>query len=220
MSSRILLCCDRSMIRGGLRALLAQQPGMEVVGDTSGPSVADTTRRLRPDVVIAVSPVLSIEDEHDLAELAQLSKVVLIAAAETTHRSLDAVRAGVRAVVSTESSAEELLRVLRMIIEGDTLVVPVAARRGLDHSMPTRRVSELASRLAVALTRREAEVMLLLARGRSNAEIAKTLSVSAATVRSHVHHLLRKLAVGTRAQAVAVAYESGLINVIRRSCPK
>ncbi|QOV41389.1 response regulator transcription factor [Streptomyces ferrugineus] len=94
--------------------------------------------------------------------------------------------------------------------------MPEEARPSLLHHPPDETSSTPAASLVTNLTPRESEVIVLLAQGKSNAEIAEKMSVSTATVRTHVHHLLRKLGVGTRAQAVAVAYESGLISAIGR----
>ncbi|WP_239070176.1 MULTISPECIES: response regulator transcription factor [unclassified Streptomyces] len=195
--------------------MIAQRDDMEVVADVTGARVLAAVEKWSPQIVLVVSPALTIDDKGVLSKLATLSKVLLIAKTENTHRSLEAIGVGVRAVLSPESSSDELLQVLHMVIEGDTLVIPVAAQGSIDTS-GTPRTSDLALRLVGTLTPREAEVMILVARGSSNADIAAKLSVSAATVRSHVHHLLTKLEVGTRAQAVAVAYETGLVTVLEQ----
>lgn len=213
MSIRVLLCCDESIMCAGMRALLDQQPDIEVTGYTTGREVGGAAVESKPDVILVVAPALTIEHKSELAELSALAKVILIARAENAHRSIEALRVGVRAVLAPDTSADELIHVLRTVSAGATMVIPAAARRSLD-GLPTQRPSDLASRVAAALTPRESEVMLLLTQGKSNAEIAKKLSVSMATVRSHVHHLLRKLGVGTRTQAVAIAYETGIITAI------
>ncbi|PJE96356.1 DNA-binding response regulator [Streptomyces carminius] len=210
MNMRVLLCCDESIMSAGIRALLNEQPDVQVVGHSSGRDCARITARSRPDIVLVISPALSIEHRRELAQLAAMAKVVLIPKAENTHRSLEAVRQGVSAVLAPDTSADELIHTLRTISSGEAMVIPKATRRAL-FSLPGSRDSDTASRLLGTLTPREAEVLLLLARGSSNTEIAGKLSVSEATVRSHVHHLLRKLNVESRTQAVALAYESGIM---------
>lgn len=215
MSIRVLVCCDESIMGAGLRALLDQQPDIAVTGYTSGAEATAVVNETLPDVTIVVTPALTMEHKRELSELAGLTKVVLLAKADNAHRSIEALRMGVRAVLAPDTSADEMIHVVRTVSAGGTMVIPEAARESLDR-VPDQHHSELASRVVAALTRREAEVMLLLTQGKSNAEIAEKLSVTMATVRSHVHHLLRKLGAGTRAQAVAIAYETGLIAAISR----
>lgn len=200
----------------GLKALMHQELGAEVHYETTACATLSAARRLAPEVVLVVAPVLTVTDTPELAAFAESSKVVLVTKAENTHRSIDALRAGVRAVLPPDTSADEFISVMRMVIEGDTMVIPMAARHSLGH-VPGHRTSELAPQMARRLTPREKEVLLLLTNGFSNAEIAEKLSVSMTTVRSHVHHLLRKLEVGSRGQAIAIAYETGLVNEIRRT---
>jgi DNA-binding NarL/FixJ family response regulator len=197
----------------GLRALLAQQGDVEIVGDVTRHGVLAAAREHDPDVVVILAPALTMEHDGELAALSALSKVVLIARGENVRRAMEAVRLGVRAVVAPDSSALALLQTLRTVVTGDAFVLPAEAHAGLDTPAP-RTGSEATTRLAAGLTMREKEILLFLARGSSNAEIAAKLSVSTATVRSHVHHLLGKLDLGTRTQAVAVAYESGLLALV------
>lgn len=216
MSIRLLVCCDNPLMSAGFQAFLVRQPDIEVTSVANGSDVLDAAKKETPDVTLVAAPALTMDDRYELAELAALTKVILIALPENVYRSVEAIRAGVRAVLSPDSSVEELVHVLRIVSEGDTIAMPVAARHGLGCAADENSPSELIAQLAERLTPRESEVLLLLAQGKSNAEIAAELSVSTPTVRSHVHHLLRKLNVGTRAQAVAVAYETGLIRRLSR----
>lgn len=125
------------------------------------------------------------------------------AKAENTHRSIGGLRVGVRAVVSPDCSVGEFVHVVTMVGAGDAMVMPGAARDGLARVAPDDQTSDLAARMASALTAREKEVLAL------------KLSVAVATVRSHVHHLPGKLGVGSRGQAIAIAYEFGVVNAIR-----
>ncbi|WP_282796075.1 response regulator transcription factor [Streptomyces sp. CC224B] len=216
MKIRVLVCCDESIMSAAMRALLDQQPDIEVMGFTTGRESAAAVAEHAPHVMIVVAPALGFEDKRELAELAALTKIVLIAKAESADRSVEALCVGVRAVLAPDSSADDLIHVLRTVSAGATMVMPAAARRSLQY-LPRPDASPRSARLAAGLTPRELEVVLLLAQGKSNAEVAEKLSVSMATVRSHVHHVLRKLGVGTRAQAVAIAYESGLMAAIGRT---
>ncbi|WP_369387677.1 DNA-binding response regulator [Streptomyces sp. CG1] len=199
----------------GLRALIAQQEDFEIVGDVSRQDVLGAVEKHSPDVAVVLSPALTIENSRELSSLSTFTKVVLVARAENVWRSMEAVRIGVRAVVAPDSSAEALLQTLRTVVASESYVVPAAAQMCVD-TLVQPQVSDATLRLAATLTPREKEILLFLARGSTNAEIAAKLSVSTATIRSHVHHLLGKLGLGTRTQAVAVAYMSGLLSTVER----
>ncbi|WP_325176236.1 response regulator transcription factor [Streptomyces liliifuscus] len=216
MSIRVLVCCEESIVGAGMRALLDQQPDIDVIGYTTGRESQAAAADSLPDVIVVMAPALTIENRRELTALAALAKVIHIAKAESACRSIEALRLGVRAVLAPDTSAEELVHILRTVSAGSAMVIPEAARGSFDR-LPLRQASGLAAGVVHTLTPREAEVIALLTQGKSNAEIALKLSVSAATVRSHVHHLLRKLGVGSRAQAVAVAYETGLISALEQN---
>ncbi len=210
-----MTCHDDPIVCAALRALLGQQFDIEVVGDASAAQVAAVTKRLAPDAVLVASPALTVEHTKELRAVCAHARVLLIARADDLQRSVLALHAGVRAVLSPDTSPERLVQVLRMVVEGDALVIPVAARAHLD-SAPVSSAPRTGRRGSIDLTPRETEVILLLAQGRSNAEIARHLSISMATVRSHVHRLLRKIGAVTRAQAVAISYRTGLIHDLER----
>jgi DNA-binding NarL/FixJ family response regulator len=204
------------IISAAMRALLEQQPDLEVVSEANRHDVIACTRRSEPDIVVVVAPAMTVENPRELADLAALSKVVLIELAVNVHRLHEALRVGVRAALAPSSPAEELLHVLRTIARGDTVVMSVDGSPPANTALP-HRVTELGVRLRESITTREAEVLTLLTQGASNAEIAVKLFVSTATVRSHVHHILHKLDVRTRAQAVAIAYQTGLVHELTRN---
>lgn len=204
------------MMCAGLKSLLEQRLDAEVMTETTGGGAVAAAKATPPDATLVVAPVLTMENTSELGVLSALSKVILVAKAENAHRSIEALRLGVRAVLAPASSADELIRVVTMVLEGDAMVMPGAARTSLDH-IGGSRTSEIATRIADALTAREKEVLLLLICGSSNIEIAEKLSVSMTTVRSHVHHLLRKLGVGSRGQAIAIAYKTGLVSEINQN---
>ena len=119
---RVLLCCESSLMADGLRALLAQQDDVEIVGDVTQHSVLAAARERGPDVVVILAPALTIEHDCELAALAALSKVVLIARGENVRRAMEAVRLGVRAVVAPDSSALALLQTLRTVYDSVALL--------------------------------------------------------------------------------------------------
>ncbi|TDD84660.1 response regulator transcription factor [Actinomadura rubrisoli] len=215
MRQRVLLCCEKPIIAAGFSALLRQEPDIEIIGEATGERVLGATERLSPDAILVVAPALTIiKHQRELATLAKLAKVILIAKTENVHRSIEVLRIGVSAVLSLDTSSAQLIHALRLVSTGDLLILPEDARDAFRPFPTSPQSADSASAGANLLTSREKQVVLLLARGSSNAEIAKELSVSMTTIRSHVHNVLRKLDVGTRAQAVAIAYESGLITEI------
>ncbi|MEU5832544.1 response regulator transcription factor [Streptomyces diacarni] len=215
MSTDILIYCDKLIMCQGMHALLVQH-NLQVTAEMSMRRVVALATEDPPDVIVVVSPALTVDDQQELADLARLGKVLMLAKAENLPRSFEALKVGVRAVLSVESSIDELLHVIETLVRVDAIVVPVAARKSV----------EMLARPCVpptagnTLTVRESEVLLLLAQGLVNDEIATKLSVSSATIRSHVHNLMHKLSVRSRAQAVALAYETGLINTIGRNVPQ
>lgn len=210
---RVVVCADSALMRTGLRARFDREPDIDVVGDVAGGHrLISAIRALAPDVVLLIG---SGEAKNKLTEIATAAKVIMVATDEDVARAVDIVRTGVRALLSAGCSPSELLSAIRVVAVGNRLVVPPQILGGLDQvAVSGANARKLDLRVADSLTRREAEVLVLLAHGRSNAEIAEQLSVSMTTVRSHVHHVLQKLAVGTRGQAVAVAYETGLIELL------
>ncbi|OEV02434.1 response regulator transcription factor [Streptomyces oceani] len=209
MSLHILVCSDKAIMAAGVSALLRQYDS-DIRVESSAREALSITLETAPDVLLVVAPVLTIDDKDELAELARHTKVVLLATCESVQRAFEALQVGVRAVLSVESSVEELVHIIRTVVRVDVMVVPEIAR-GCLGQFPSPSASARGRSAADTLTGREAEVLLLLAEGRSNAEIARELSISNATVRTHVHHILRKLGAGSRAQAVAIAYKSRLV---------
>lgn len=209
---RLVLSTDNALMRSGLCARFDREPDIDVVGDVvGGHSLITAIRAHAPDVVLLIGMV---EAKPKLAEIAAAAKVIVVATEEDVTRGMELVRAGVRGLLSSGCSPFELLCAIRIVAVGNRLVLPPQVFRGIELVAPGPVAPHLDMRVADSLTRREAEVLRLLAHGRSNAEIARQLSVSMTTIRSHVHHLLQKLEVSTRGQAVAVAYESGLIELL------
>ncbi|WP_121433140.1 response regulator transcription factor [Actinomadura pelletieri] len=211
---RLLLCCEKPIYAASFSALLGGTAGIKVIGHTIGERVLQDAAELGPDITLVVFPALTIiSHQRELMELAKLSKVMLLAEPENAHRSMEAIALGVRAVLSLDVSADQLIHALRLVA-GGTVLIPEAARPTI-LSCYSSATAEEEPPLAANLTAREKEVILLLRRGASNVEIAQQLSISITTVRTHVHNVLKKLGVRTRGQAVAVTYESGFTAQLR-----
>ncbi|MBE1492059.1 response regulator [Plantactinospora soyae] len=215
---RVLIADDQAMVRQGFGALLAAQPDLLVVGDAANGSEAVTAaRRLDPDVVLMDirMPVLD-----GLAATRQLlgnrpesarPRVLILTTFDLDDYVYEALRAGASGFLLKDAPAADLVHAVRVVAAGDALLAPAvtrrliaefAARPGRDRPRPTT---------LAALTPRETEVLRLIARGRSNTEIAAELVVAEQTVKTHVGRVLGKLGLRDRAQAVVVAYESGLV---------
>ncbi|AZM60892.1 MULTISPECIES: helix-turn-helix transcriptional regulator [unclassified Streptomyces] len=211
MSVRLLVCCSNTIIGAGIQALLEQYHFKASV-EASVRRAITVAVETAPEAALVVSPLLTVDDRRELAELAAHSRVILLCKPENAHRALEVLQMRVRAVLSVESTVEDLIHVIRTVTEVNAMVLPDEARWSLEFAATHPAAPSAAT--GSNLTRREREVMLLLSQGRSNAEIAERLTVSSATIRSHVHHVLQKLNARTRAQAIAIAYESGLIDAI------
>ncbi|MEO3923147.1 response regulator transcription factor [Micromonosporaceae bacterium B7E4] len=215
---RVLIADDQAMVRQGFGALLAAQPDLLVVGDAAnGAEAVTAARRLAPDVVLmdVRMPVLD-----GLAATRQLlgdrpevdrPRVLILTTFDLDDYVYEALRAGASGFLLKDAPAADLVHAVRVVAAGDALLAPAvtrrliaefAARPGRDRPRPVS---------LAGLTPRETEVLRLIARGRSNGEIAAELVVAEQTVKTHVGRILSKLDLRDRAQAVVVAYESGLV---------
>ncbi|MGY1604282.1 response regulator [Geodermatophilus sp. SYSU D00815] len=221
---RVLMVDDQEMVREGLAALLAAQPDIDVVG-TAGDG-AEALRRVAeltaagtgPDVVLMDirMPVLDgLEATRTLlADGAPGPRVVVLTTFDLDDYVYDALRAGASGFLLKHAPAAELLQAVRVAAAGDALITPAVTRRLIADFVAARRAvvppPGRPERLA-GLTDREAEVLRLVARGLSNTEIAAHLVVAEQTVKTHVSRVFAKLALRDRAQAVVLAYETGLV---------
>jgi DNA-binding NarL/FixJ family response regulator len=215
MSIRVLLADDQAMVRAGFRMILESEPDIEVVGEAAnGEQATAATRRLRPDIVLmdiqmpgedGLSATRRISDSPDL-----LSRVVILTTFERDEYVFDALRSGASGFLLKNAPPEELVHAVRVVAAGDALLAPSVTRRIIEQFTQRPVRPELGTQLE-SLTRREREVLVLLARGKSNAELAACLFVSEGTVKTHVSSLLSKLGLRDRVQAVVLAYESGLV---------
>lgn len=215
MSIRILICDDQALVRAGFRKLLEADAHIEVVGEAEdGLQAVELARRRSPDLVlmdIRMPRLDGIEATRRIvAETDAAVRVLMLTTFGNDQYVYESLRAGASAFLLKDAPPEDLLAAVRIVARGDSLLAPAVTRAVVEafvRSSPSR--PELVARLE-CLTPRELEVFELLARGYSNAEIADAITVSEATVKTHIGHVLTKLDVRDRVQAVIFAYESGL----------
>jgi DNA-binding NarL/FixJ family response regulator len=217
VSLGVLIVDDQALVRAGFRMILEAEEDVEVVGEAgNGLEAVAAAQRLKPDVVlmdVRMPEMDGIEATRRLlADTGTSAKVVMLTTFDMDEYVYDALRAGASGFLLKDVPPEQLVAGIRAVASGDALLAPSVTRRVIEEFVrrPPASVRTLPPRLS-ELTTRELEVLKLIARGLSNAEIAKELVVSETTVKTHVGHVLTKLAVRDRVQAVVLAYESGLV---------
>jgi NarL family two-component system response regulator LiaR len=209
---RVLLVDDHAVVREGLRNFLALQDGLEIVGEASdGNEAIEQAQRLEPDVILMdlVMPGLDgIGAMRQLRARSSASRVIVLTSFLEDERVLPAIQAGAAGYLLKNVAPAELARAIRAAHAGEAIIDPTAAARLVqaiaDDARP--RIEE-----PERLTRRERDVLELIARGQSNKRIALELGISEKTVKTHVGHLLAKLGVTDRTQAALMAVEEGLV---------
>ncbi len=216
MTIRIVIADDQVMVRAGFRLLLDTEPDIEVVGEASdGDEALRTARRTRPDVVLmdVRMPVLDgIEATRRLlADVEVMCRVLVLTTFDLDEYVFGALAAGASGFLLKDAPPEELIAAIRVVAAGDALLAPTVTRRVIERfaTLPSRPHTEPPD--LARLTPREREVLLQVARGRSNAEIARRLVVSETTAKTHVGHILTKLGLRDRVHAVVYAYEAGVV---------
>jgi DNA-binding NarL/FixJ family response regulator/class 3 adenylate cyclase len=214
---RVLIVDDQALVRAGFRMILEAEDDMEVAGEAAdGRQAVDEVRRLRPDVVlmdVRMPEVDGIEATRMLmSQDGSDTRVVMLTTFDMDEYVYEALRAGASGFLLKDVPPEQLVEGIRAVASGDALLAPSITRRVIEEfvSRPPGTPRLLPPELE-ELTPRESEVLTLMARGQSNAEIANTLVVSETTVKTHVAHVLTKLGLRDRVQAVVFAYESGLV---------
>ena len=214
MTIRIVVADDQALMRGGFRMILDAEADLEVVGEAiDGADAVRAFDRLRPDVVVMdvrMPTMDGIEATRRIASRDPSAKVLILTTFDLDEYVYDALRAGASGFLLKDRPPEELVAAVRIVASGDALLAPSVTRR-LIAEFAARPERPAAPPGLDELTDREREVLVLMAEGATNAEIATRLFVAETTVKTHVGHVLRKLGLRDRAQAVVVAYESGLV---------
>ncbi|SFO48384.1 two component transcriptional regulator, LuxR family [Geodermatophilus obscurus] len=215
MTIRVLLVDDQPLLRTGFRLILQSEPDIEVVGEAGDGEVAlSQVRALRPDVVlmdIRMPRMDGVEATRRLAEFDDPPRVLVLTTYDLDEYVVDSLRAGASGFLLKDVPAEDLVDAVRVVHRGEAVVAPRVTRRLLDRFarlLPAPRTDDAP---LPELTDREHQVLLLMARGLSNAEIAGQLVLSETTVKTHVSNVLMKLGLRDRVQAVVLAYERGIV---------
>jgi DNA-binding NarL/FixJ family response regulator len=222
VSVRVLIADDQAMVREGFSVLLGAQPDIEVVGEAvNGQEAVDKAAELRPDVVVmdVRMPVLNgleatrliAAGASDGADASSGPKVLVVTTFDLDEYVYEALRAGASGFVLKDASAQALAEAVRVVADGDAMLSPSVTRRLLGAFTRLGAPRPFGRVQIEQLTERETEVLTLVARGRSNAEIAQDLVVAEQTVKTHVGRILTKLGLRDRTQAAIHAYEIGLV---------
>ncbi len=214
---RVLVADDQALVRGGFRVLVDSSPDLEVVGEASdGAEALALARKLTPDVVLMDirMPVKDgIEATREIAQdpTTAETRVLILTTFDLDEYVYEALRAGASGFLLKDTEPNALLDAIRVIASGDALLAPSVTRRLIAEFAHRPSPSKVSAAHLEALTGREREVLALVARGLSNAEIAAELFISPATAKTHVSRVMMKLAARDRAQLVAIAYEAGVV---------
>lgn len=212
MSIRVLVVDDQSMVRAGLRMLLADEPDIEVVAEAgNGREAIAAVARFHPDIVlmdIRMPVVDGLEASRRILADHDSVRVLVLTTFDLDEYVYEALRAGASGFVLKDDPPEQLIAAVRTIAAGDALLSPTVTRRVIQQF--TRLHRQAPPKAADTLTSRELDVFRLITQGLSNAEIGQQLFISDTTVKTHVTRLLQKLGLRDRAQAIVLAYQSGL----------
>jgi DNA-binding NarL/FixJ family response regulator len=216
VSIRVLVADDQALVRAGFRKILEADAGIEVVGEAAdGLEAVDRARELEPDVVlmdIRMPGLDGIAATRQLAaEMKESLRVLVLTTFGLEEYVYEALRAGASGFLLKDVPPEQLLDAVHVVARGDALLDPAITRSVIEEFASKPAVRRELARRVEELTPRERDVFGLVARGLSNAEIARELVVSDGTVKTHVAHLLLKLGLRDRVQAVIYAYESGVV---------
>jgi DNA-binding NarL/FixJ family response regulator len=217
VSIRVAIADDHALVRAGFRALIEAEPGLEVVGEAAdGAEAIELARTAQPDVILmdirmpgtdGVAATSQITSQRPAGQ--QPARVLVLTTFDLDEYVYAALRAGASGFLLKDTPPAELLTAIRIIAAGDALLAPSVTRKLIREF--ARRPSASPRPSLDTVTDRERDVLALVARGLSNAEIATELFITLATVKTHVSRLLAKLSARDRAQLIVIAYESGFV---------
>jgi len=203
---------DQAMVRAGFRMIVQSQPDLQVAGEAAdGQEAIDLVKSERPDVVLMDIRMPRVDGIEATRQVAALTRVVILTTFELDEYVFDALAAGASAFLLKAAPPEDLIKAIRVVAAGEALLAPSVTRKLIEEFAKRPEPAPPKTKQLETLTEREQEVLREVARGLSNAEIAKRLHVSETTVKTHVAHLLDKLDLRDRVQAVILAYEAGLV---------
>lgn len=213
MTISVVLADDQPLVRGGFRLILEAEDDIKVTGEAGdGEEAIAVARRSQPDVIlmdVQMPKLDGIEATRRITADGSVSRILILTTFEQDDYVFAALRAGASGFMLKNAAPEDLVRAVRVVATGEALLAPSVTRRLIQEyaqrTVPVRNAG------LDELTERELEVLRLLATGKSNAELAAELFLGEGTVKTHVSHLLRKLGLRDRVQAVVFAYESGLV---------
>ncbi|MEN3613583.1 response regulator transcription factor [Plantactinospora sp. ZYX-F-223] len=213
---RVLLADDQPLLRTGFRMVLGAEDDLDIVGEAGdGVEAVDLSRRLLPDVVlmdIRMPRMDGVAATRAIIDARLPVRVLILTTFDLDEYVVGALRAGASGFLAKDVPAEDLVTAIRTVAAGEAVVAPRILKRLLDRFAETLPDPDATPPKAIGvLTEREREVLVQVARGLSNAEIARVLSVSETTIKTHVGHVLTKLGLRDRVQAVVLAYETGLV---------
>lgn len=217
MTTRILIVDDQALVRAGFRLVLESEKDFEVVGEAAdGSQAIDAARRLEPDVILMDVRMPGVDGleatRRILSNGGSGVRIIMLTTFDLDEYVYTALQAGACGFLLKDVTPEHLIDAVRLVRSGDALLAPSITRR-LVERYAARPVRSSLQHDLEALTDREADVLRWMARGLGNQEIAEKLFVSEATVKTHVAHILDKLRVENRVQAVIAAYESGMVTL-------
>ena len=217
MSISVLIVDDQSLVRAGFRMILDAEPGIDVVGEAAdGLEAVLAARQTRPDVIlmdVRMPNVDGLEATRRLLDGQEVGpRILILTTFDLDEYVYEALRAGASGFLLKDTPPEQLVEAILVVARGDALLAPSITRRVIEEFVrrPQAATGSIAPELD-ELTAREREVLILIAKGLSNAEIAREAFVSETTVKTHVAHILMKLRLRDRVQAVVFAYENGVV---------